>query len=202
MGIPMKTLILLVLVTTSCSVSKTRLNSEEYLSWYASDQNTFAATVNEQNVDFTIQLIPIEADASRLISTKEMTPQEAKKELDNYANQTFFKLSIQLPNQGLDIYNFNETSQVKISDRMRYFSFDFKKDIALITKQGDTMQCTNLLHERGISGSTISTFLIDFNGVSINEISTLIIEEKALVEKSIQLDLSHWNTRKLPKLTF
>lgn len=195
-------LLVVVLSSSGCIAMKIRLNAIEYQNWYSSDQNVFKASTIEENIVFSIQLIPAEFGASELLINKEITIKDAKAELKEYDGQSSFKLNIQLPSSGIDIYNYNPSSQINIGERMRYFSFDFKNNISLISKNGDTIPCSNLLHERGMSGSPVGVFLLDFNQVVTTGYSAMIINDKALIDKSIRIDLSNWNIDQLPKLTY
>jgi len=195
-------ILLIIGLVSSCAVQKEHLDSKAYLSWYASEANPFIASTNEKNVVFDLHFLPSEVEASSLFINGEMNSKELKKELQASSKDASFKLTIQLPSEGIDIYHYNPSAKVNLSDRMRYFSFDFKNDISLVTKDLDTIPCSNILHERGMSNSPLGSFILDFNGISLNQFSQLIIKDKALVEKTVLIDLSTWNIKQLPKLTF
>jgi len=119
----------------------------------------------------------------------------------DFTNEHTFKLSLVLPNQGKDIYSYNEKSQLSKEQKMLYYLNDLKKDVLLINKSGDTLPCINALLEIGISNMNVATFLFDFNKIERNQIKELNFQDKLLSEQMVAFDLSKMNLKRIPKLS-
>jgi hypothetical protein len=188
---------------TNCGVlSRSKsLSVEDYAQWYAKEKFVFSTKQEVNAVQYELTYVPYEFQVGYALKQGNLTLDEAKRMQGDFTNEHTFKLSLVLPNQGKDIYSYNEKSQLSKEQKMLYYLNDLKKDVLLINKSGDTLPCINALLEIGISNMNVATFLFDFNKIERNQIKELNFQDKLLSEQMVAFDLSKMNLKRIPKLS-
>ena len=181
--------------------SSSKLSPEAYVSWYRSADYPFRDTVVEQDITYLLELVPAEAEIARNLRSNRITEAEAVEAVSALKDNRIltFKLTIALPAAGKDIFSYNRTEGENSSDRAGYFAFGMKQDLGIVTESADTILCTGLLAERGISNFPCSSFLLDFLITAGSELTELRFKDRYLSEDYIVFDLQRFNAA-IPQL--
>lgn len=184
----------------SCMTFNKSLNSEQYLDWYRSANNPFYAKVEQEQVSYEVRLLTTDFE----IANEQLDQVKSSKELKDLQKaskeQLTILMKVSIPWDGNDIFSYNPSSAISPENRMNYFAFAMKQDIRLLTNNLDTINCSQLLFEKGLNQSTSGTFVLDFDNISTKNVSALLIHDRALSGGKIVLSLQKWNKTKLPKL--
>jgi len=199
-------ILLSCVVFTACGLMKQSsgkpLGPQDYLKWYTSADYPYRDTVVENGITYILERLPAEVEIARNLQSGRITAEEAK---ESYASQRdeknlTYQLIVQLPGVGKDIYNYNVKEGESSSDRASYFAFGMKKDLLLLTGPVDTIDCSGLITERGLSNFPRSKFSMDFGGADFEQATQLLFKDRYLSEKLISFDLKPFQ-KKVPKLT-
>lgn len=194
-----------VYLLLSCSIMQHRssLSAKEYADLFQSSGYALRDTINESSVVFVLTGITKEIECTRWLVNQTYSKEDIKRYYDTTAATMSYELFVQLPVSGTDIYNYNTKSSVALADRSAYFSFGFKKNIRLVTTQNDTLPCSFMLNERGISHSPYAKFLIEFTSDKHKIVpKEVIIQEAALTGKQLVFNIEKFQHSQLPTLRF
>lgn len=184
----------------SCMTFKKSLDSEQYLDWYRSANNVFYAKAEQEQVSYEVRLLTTDYEIANEQLDQVKTSKELKDLQKASKEQLTILMKVSIPWDGNDIFSYNPSSAILPENRMNYFAFAMKQDIRLLTNHSDTINCSQLLFEKGLNQSTSGTFVLDFDNISTKNVSALLIHDRALSGGKIVLSLQKWNKTKLPKL--
>lgn len=197
---------MLLLIITSCgllSKAPKPVTVQDYIRLFNSSDYALRDTVVQSDVRFMITGITKEADCARMVLTDNQEPETVKNYYDTARSEMSYEMKILLPSVGKDIYSYNPKSAVPVSKRTEYFAFLFKNNVTMITQKNDTLECSYLLHERGMSGSPVANFIMEFVPLSKGDKpARILIKDDALTGETITFDIARFNTAALPKLRF
>ena len=188
---------LIIFILQGCGTSN-RMSPIEYLSWYDSPNNLLQFTDSVRH-DFTVSLKELSPEfmASNCIKFDCLPKDSIRKILNEKQTSIEYQLKYILPEKNMFTYNYQ--SEIHGSQRMQYYSFDFKDDIRLITVNNDTVKCTYLLFERGLPDSPYGIFEFSFPFIENKKISKIEISNRALSTDTTVFNIDHRHTN-LPKL--
>jgi hypothetical protein len=179
---------------------KKSLDSEQYLDWYRSANNVFYAKAEQEQVSYEVRLLTTDYEIANEQMDQVKSSKELKKLQKASKEQLTILMKVSIPWDGNDIFSYNPSSAILPENRMNYFAFAMKQDIRLLTNNLDTINCSQLLFEKGLNQSTSGTFVLDFDNISTKNVSALLIHDRALSGGKFVLSLKKWNKTKLPKL--
>ncbi len=176
------------MLIVSCGTMKRKLGSNQYLAWYNQPTNGTVFVQEQESVKTTLKYYPLECDAARCAIDNCLSKEEIKEQLKSPEQKLVFKLKFETPNLGL--FEYKESALLPKNERLEYFSFHMKKDIQLITKLGDTIPCSNMLFEHTPPEIPMGLFEIVFSGVSLDQLHSITIHNKAISVDQVLFDFS------------
>ena len=187
---------LLILIVSACGSTK-KMDVDQYLSWYNSSENPLIIqdTVTNDFAVYLKQFTP-QFNAANCIKTECLPKDTVKMILKESPSTLDFQVKFILPEKNM--FNYNFSGEIHASDRLSYYSFDFKNDIKLITTGLDTIDCSSILYERGLPGSPMGLFEFSFPYVAAKKIKEIKIKNSALSNEATVFKMN--NTADLPTL--
>jgi hypothetical protein len=192
--------ILSLFFLTACAGSK-MLSPSEYLDWCAKESLNYTVSDTLQQVSFSLKYISNEQDAANCLKTACMSEEEIKSELlKNKTNQQFL-LRIQVFKPGRDVFDYSgNKNNFPSNQRQKYFAFDMKNDVKMISKMGDTITCTYWFYEPSMAGSGIANVSIGFKPIAQNEMQSLLIFDRVFTGEYSTINLSKLPYNNFPQL--
>lgn len=184
----------------SCGVGK-KLSAEKYLSWYHEEKKNFTINDTIDQIAFGFTYVPNEQDAANCLLNSCLAKEEIKKELSvNKQNQQFV-LRVQVLKPGMDIFTYeNSNFESSITNRQHYLSFEMKHTIKLITKMGDTLDCSYWFYEPSVAGSGLATIECAFKSVSMQSMKSIVIHDQCFTGNKREISLENLPISSIPTL--
>ena len=185
---------------SACAGSK-MLTPSEYLTWCAKENQVFTVSDTLQQVSFSYKYISNEEDAANCLKTNCLSEEEVKQELlKNKANQQFL-LRIQVFKPGKDVFDYSANkNNFPSNERQKYFAFDMKNDVKMISKMGDTIPCSLWFYEPSMAGSGIATISLAFKPITQNEMQSILIYDRVFTGEYSTINLSNLPFSNYPQL--
>ncbi len=181
--------LLIVMFTWGCSGIK-KLEASEYLKWCAKETSSFTVSDTIQEVCYSIKHISSEEDAANCLRTSCLSVEEIKAELLRNKSSQQFSMRIRVLKTGKDIFDYTTSkNNFPSSDRQKYFAFEMKKDVKMITKMGDTLDCSFWSYEPSMAGSGIATILFGFQAIDQENVKSICINDRVFTGEKMDISL-------------
>jgi hypothetical protein len=168
---------------SSSFMTKKKLSIEAYLNWYNSNNSFFKKTIQDGEFNYTLYLIPNQMELIRQYKSKQITIEEFNTQINKSSNLTF-RLEISSPNLGnKDFIKEIPAQKFSYDDRVKYFSFDFGKDIKVVNGKSDTLYSTGYLFERGNGLKPYSLCNLEYDTKIIKDTLRVFINNKVYNQK-------------------
>ncbi len=139
-----------------------KMAAPEYLSWYGSAAYPFRDTVEQDGITYICALVPREVEIARQLESGLMSKEDAASIQQEAYEMLQFQLQIMVPQAGTDVLHYKLKQREDVSSRTSYFSFGIKKDLRIKYKGTDTLDCSSLHFEKGISNLPVSRIMAYF----------------------------------------
>jgi len=185
---------------SACAGSK-MLTPSEYLNWCAKESLTYTVSDSLQEVSFSFKYVSNEEDAANCLKTACLSEEEIKQELANNKSNQQFLLRIQVFKPGKDVFDYSANkNNFPSNERQKYFAFDMKNDVKLISKMGDTIPCSLWFYEPSMAGSGVANISIGFKPITQNEMKSIIIFDRVFTGEYSTISLLNIPFNNYPQL--
>lgn len=168
---------------SSSFMTKKKLTIDAYLNWYNSNSSVFKKTIQDGEFSYTMYLIPNQMELIRQYKSKQITIEEFNTQINKSSNLTF-RLEISSPNLGnKDFIKEIPAQKFSYDDRVKYFSFDFGKDIKIVNGKSDTLYSTGYLFERGNGLKPYSLCNLEYDTKIIKDTLRVFVNNKVYNQK-------------------
>lgn len=178
-----------IMLVTSCGGAKL-MEANEYLNWCNKEKSSFTVSDSVDQVVYQFTYVSNEEDAANCLLSSCLTDEEINNELKSKQLNQQFKLRIRVLKPGMDLFTYSKTNYVSpVENRQKYFAFEMKKDIHLITKMGDTVDCNYWFYEPSVAGSGFANIECSFQPISRKEMKSIVINDLCFTGNKIEIKI-------------
>lgn len=178
-----------------------KMDAKAWYDWYLSPEYPFRDTIQKSDIQFVYEWIPYEVEVARNVLQGKFSIEKAKQEIKHHPNDEHFELTIILPRNGVDIYNYELNESENSTTRTTYYSFNMQKDLFIKEETSDTIFSNGFMHYRGLSNFPRAKFAFYFQTIKSKCSQKMIFYDRIFTESSFEFELKNYITQKLPKLT-
>lgn len=182
-----------LIVVMSCGIATRKMNAEEYLKWYSSQDFRWKASDTLQEIQYAVRFIPKEIELAQCISTKCKENKELKKELKEKNN--YWSFMLELKSSSPDIFKLGKT--YSSNEMLTYLNAQVKQDIKGITLKGDTIDCVSSIYEPLLSDRI--RLLIAFES-SNDGLEQILFQDKLFSNTKLKFNFLTFTNKSIPKL--
>lgn len=179
----------------------TALYPLDFIKWVKNPKHGLVKKIDENMIGYEIQYKPKEYMVCLQERALNISDTLLKRKVQDYAGMEFFDLKIIVPKSNEDLLMYNLGRSENIDSRIKYFAFEFQKDIRMVYK-GDTMPCSLFHYERSYGIAPFSNFLLGFDikMFSKNEDVKILVKDKVLAKKNMEFVFNESTMNHIPEL--
>jgi len=201
-------LVFIILVIVSCNNPEKIISPLEFISWIDNPENDLIVEKQLNDLLYSLEYKPAEYKTIKNLEKNDFTPEQYRNYLNEFRQFLHFILKVKNLSGNNNPIIDNVSSNEEYEQRIRYLSFDFNKDIKLISCN-DTIDCTHFHFERSYNVTPYSAFSLGFqlpedysDHKKLNCDYTLWIEDKLFGNGYIFLKIENKNLIKIPQIQF
>jgi hypothetical protein len=159
--------------------------------------NSFKKLLIHEDIHYSIVYLPEELKIIHDFNNRIITREEAWQELKNSKNQLTLLFQIEIPENGRQEFLKYRPDSVSYEQRIKYYSFDFQKDISITDSKGSIMKINTFHFEREFGLSGKGTFTLILNKETKVEQLNILFNDEIFGGKELEMKLP---IPQLPKL--
>ncbi|MFT5779002.1 MAG: hypothetical protein ACI837_001959 [Crocinitomicaceae bacterium] len=136
---------------------------EEYKKQYSEKVDAFSMVSNDHGVEYSLKFVPKELQVISSYSKGVLTITEAEEWLKESENEVRFMLQIEIPENGRQEFLKYESENYSYEDRVKYYAFDFAKDIEVWVDEKQKLELNSFNFEREFGVSPKGTMILSVN---------------------------------------
>lgn len=175
------------------------VSPEEFKEFYKSHQSKFLKQNTVNDINYTVQFIPVELKILKANSIKVTSDEVIRQMYVDYKNSYEFLVQIEANEFKGDILEYPSLKE-SYNDRLSYLSFEMKNDIKFVLDQQDTINCAEYLYERNFGMSPKASITIGFETKKSFKTLDIIINDKLFQTNNLRFEFNTKDIKLLPKL--
>jgi hypothetical protein len=155
---------LLLLASAWCALSfvqrATGVGPDAYLDYYRSKPDVFTKEVTSGAAHYTVHLLTREIQVIQALQRGTITTEEAQQWLKSKENEVLLLVQIGVPANGQNEFLSYEADSSTFEERVKYYAFDIRKDMALTVNSTRPLAMGDCHFERDFGLSPTGTLII------------------------------------------
>lgn len=193
-------LILLSLLLSAICLNNTD-HADKYFTEVKKNMEHFEKKIEFKEFQYNIRYTPALLKMHLYNKRHPMTKDEKAQFLAEHEASVDFVLSLAIPSQGQkEFLKYDGVPSFSYEDRLKYFSFEFKKDIKLVLDQKDTIPCTDFHFERGYNVSPDGKMTLAFTTPQKFKEMKLLFNDRCFARQELSVTFTKQDIKEIKKL--
>ncbi len=177
------------------------VHPDKYITEFKKKSALFTLSNSTELVSYTLHYFPIELQAIRSYRQSKNASKEVESELNAAKKQYQFLLELNIPQNGSkEFLSFSDGGKNNYEQRLKYFSFQFGKDIQYLSKDNMWLPVESFQFERNFGMTNKGSFLFEIPKENIGETLKISIASKIYTHTALEFTFSKKTLNSLPQL--
>jgi hypothetical protein len=177
------------------------VHPDKYITEFKKKSALFTLSNSTELVSYTLHYFPIELQAIRSYRQSKNASKEIESELNAAKKQYQFLLELNIPQNGSkEFLSFSDGGKNTYEQRLKYFSFQFGKDIQYLSKDNMWLTVESFQFERNFGMTNKGSFLFEIPKEIIGETLKISIASKIYTHTALEFTFSKKTLNSLPQL--
>jgi len=177
------------------------VHPDKYITEFKKKSALLTISNSTELVSYTLHYFPIELQAIRSYRQSKNASKEVESELNAAKKQYQFLLELNIPQNGSkEFLSFSDGGKNNYEQRLKYFSFQFGKDIQYLSKDNMWLPVESFQFERNFGMTNKGSFLFEIPKENIGETLKISIASKIYTHTALEFTFSKKTLNSLPQL--
>lgn len=177
------------------------VHPDKYITEFKKKSALLTISNSTELVSYTLHYFPIELQAIRSYRQSKNASKEVENELNAAKKQYQFLLELNIPQNGSkEFLSFSDGGKNNYEQRLKYFSFQFGKDIQYLSKDNMWLPVESFQFERNFGMTNKGSFLFEIPKENIGETLKISIASKIYTHTALEFTFSKKTLNSLPQL--
>jgi hypothetical protein len=177
------------------------VHPDKYITEFKKKSALLTISNSTELVSYTLHYFPIELQAIRSYRQSKNASKEVESELIAAKKQYQFLLELNIPQNGSkEFLSFSDGGKNNYEQRLKYFSFQFGKDIQYLSKDNMWLPVESFQFERNFGMTNKGSFLFEIPKENIGETLKISIASKIYTHTALEFTFSKKTLNSLPQL--
>jgi hypothetical protein len=177
------------------------VHPDKYITEFKKKSALLTLSNSTELVSYTLHYFPIELQAIRSYRQSKNASKEIESELNAAKKQYQFLLELNIPQNGSkEFLSFSDGGKNTYEQRLKYFSFQFGKDIQYLSKDNMWLPVESFQFERNFGMTNKGSFLFEIPKENIGETLKISIASKIYTHTALEFTFSKKTLNSLPQL--
>jgi len=177
------------------------VHPDKYITEFKKKSALLTISNSTELVSYTLHYFPIELQAIRSYRQSKNASKEIENELNAAKKQYQFLLELNIPQNGSkEFLSFSDGGKNTYEQRLKYFSFQFGKDIQYLSKDNMWLPVESFQFERNFGMTNKGSFLFEIPKENIGETLKISIASKIYTHTALEFTFSKKTLNSLPQL--
>jgi hypothetical protein len=177
------------------------VHPDKYITEFKKKSALLTISNSTELVSYTLHYFPIELQAIRSYRQSKNASKEVESELNAAKKQYQFLLELNIPQNGSkEFLSFSDGGKNNYEQRLKYFSFQFGKDIQYLSKDNMWLPVESFQFERNFGMTNKGSFLFEIPKENIGETLKITIASKIYTHTALEFTFSKKTLNSLPQL--
>jgi hypothetical protein len=177
------------------------VHPDKYITEFKKKSALLTLSNSTELVSYTLHYFPIELQAIRSYRQSKNASKEVESELIAAKKQYQFLLELNIPQNGSkEFLSFSDGGKNNYEQRLKYFSFQFGKDIQYLSKDNMWLPVESFQFERNFGMTNKGSFLFEIPKENIGETLKITIASKIYTHTALEFTFSKKTLNSLPQL--
>jgi hypothetical protein len=177
------------------------VHPDKYITEFKKKSALLTISNSTELVSYTLHYFPIELQAIRSYRQSKNASKEIESELNAAKKQYQFLLELNIPQNGSkEFLSFSDGGKNTYEQRLKYFSFQFGKDIQYLSKDNMWLPVESFQFERNFGMTNKGSFLFEIPKENIGETLKISIASKIYTHTALEFTFSKKTLNSLPQL--
>jgi hypothetical protein len=174
---------------------------DKYISAFKQKAALLTLSNSTDIVTYTLHYFPIELQAIRSYRQSKNASKEVENELNAAKKQYQFLLELNIPQNGTkEFLTFSDGGKNSYEQRLKYFSFQFGKDIQYLSKDNMWLPVESFQFERNFGMTNQGSFLFEIPKENIGDTLKIELASKIYAHNTLEFTYSKKTLNSLPQL--
>jgi hypothetical protein len=177
------------------------VHPDKYITEFKKKSALLTLSNSTELVSYTLHYFPIELQVIRSYRQSKNASKEVESELNAAKKQYQFLLELNIPQNGSkEFLSFSDGGKNNYEQRLKYFSFQFGKDIQYLSKDNMWLPVESFQFERNFGMTNKGSFLFEIPKENIGETLKISIASKIYTHTALEFTFSKKTLNSLPQL--
>lgn len=177
------------------------VHPDKYITEFKKKSALLTISNSTELVSYTLHYFPIELQAIRSYRQSKNASKEVESELNAAKKQYQFLLELNIPQNGPNEFlSYSDSGKNTYEQRLKYFSFQFGKDIQYLSKDNMWLPVESFQFERNFGMTNKGSFLFEIPKENIGETLKISIASKIYTHTALEFTFSKKTLNSLPQL--
>jgi len=177
------------------------VHPDKYITEFKKKSALLTLSNSTELFSYTLHYFPIELQAIRSYRQSKNASKEVESELNAAKKQYQFLLELNIPQNGSkEFLSFSDGGKNNYEQRLKYFSFQFGKDIQYLSKDNMWLPVESFQFERNFGMTNKGSFLFEIPKENIGETLKISIASKIYTHTALEFTFSKKTLNSLPQL--
>lgn len=177
------------------------VHPDKYITEFKKKSALLTLSNSTELVSYTLHYFPIELQAIRSYRQSKNASKEVESELNAAKKKYQFLLELNIPQNGSkEFLSFSDGGKNNYEQRLKYFSFQFGKDIQYLSKDNMRLPVESFQFERNFGMTNKGSFLFEIPKENIGETLKITIASKIYTHTALEFTFSKKTLNSLPQL--
>ena len=177
------------------------VHPDKYITEFKKKSALLTISNSTELVSYTLHYFPIELQAISSYRQSKNASKEIESELNAAKKQYQFLLELNIPQNGSkEFLSFSDGGKNTYEQRLKYFSFQFGKDIQYLSKDNMWLPVESFQFERNFGMTNKGSFLFEIPKENIGETLKICIAAKIYTHTALEFTFSKKTLNSLPQL--
>jgi hypothetical protein len=177
------------------------VHPDKYITEFKKKSALLTLSNSTELVSYTLHYFPIELQAIRSYRQSKNASKEVESELNAAKKQYQFLLELNIPQNGPNEFlSYSDGGKNNYEQRLKYFSFQFGKDIQYLSKDNMWLPVESFQFERNFGMTNKGSFLFEIPKENIGETLKISIASKIYTHTALEFTFSKKTLNSLPQL--
>jgi hypothetical protein len=177
------------------------VHPDKYITEFKKKSALLTISNSTELVSYTLHYFPIELQAIRSYRQSKNASKEVENELNAAKKQYQFLLELNIPQNGPNEFlSYSDGGKNTYEQRLKYFSFQFGKDIQYLSKDNMWLPVESFQFERNFGMTNKGSFLFEIPKENIGETLKISIASKIYSHTALEFTFSKKTLNSLPQL--
>jgi hypothetical protein len=177
------------------------VHPDKYITEFKKKSALLTLSNSTELVSYTLHYFPIELQVIHSYRQSKNASKEVESELNAAKKQYQFLLELNIPQNGSkEFLSFSDGGKNNYEQRLKYFSFQFGKDIQYLSKDNMWLPVESFQFERNFGMTNKGSFLFEIPKENIGETLKISIASKIYTHTALEFTFSKKTLNSLPQL--